>query len=259
LQPVIFATEDSAFSIGSEHWNSKWIRECYGDEVPHHLKHSIISCSGTTLGPINALLAYLNDICFEISRTEFSCNDQGNHNYVVHHKYLHLKLSSFRFVLEPNAISPLYTVGLMRPSSPPFHWNGSHIVRTGSPRPVAPVIHQLQSFQQWNNVLTSLGLMESVMGSAGRTYSEYSWLGPPYICLVGCGDTPFFTSSIGRSEIKLPSSYTGVKVQVTFTGFQFCLPELVHGRSMWTGSVRCLSRTCFCCWAELRDELWQVL
>jgi hypothetical protein len=113
-------------------------------------------------------------------------------------------------------------------------WNGSLIVRNSS-RPVPPVIHQLQIFQPWSEVLLALGLFEYTVGDAGRTYSEYGWLGPPYACVVGCGGSPFFVSSIGRSEIRLPSSYPGVKVRITYRGFQFCIPELVYGRAMWEG------------------------
>lgn len=232
LQPVVFAAEDSNFVLGTEHWNSKWIRECYGEDVPAHLKSSVISCSGTTLGPLNGLLAYLHDMCNEISRTRFQCNDQGNHNYIIHHKYLHLKASSFPFVLEPNSISPLFTVGLQHPSALSFHWNGSYIIRD-SPRPLPPVIHQMQIFQPWSDVLVSLGLVEYSVSAEGRTHSEYSWAGPPYAC-VGCSGSAH-PSSIGRKEIRLPSSYPGVKVRATYTGFQFCMPAFVHGRSMWTG------------------------
>lgn len=49
---VIFAAEDDWVSIGSEHWNSMWIRDCYGNDVLQQLKHYTISCAGTTIGPL---------------------------------------------------------------------------------------------------------------------------------------------------------------------------------------------------------------
>ena len=233
-QPVIFAAEEGTAVIGTEHWNSMWIRDCYGQLALDQMRNSTISCSGTTLGPLNGVLLYLNDMCSEIARTQFECNDQGNHNYILHHKYPRLKPPMFNFVLEPNSVSPLYTVGIAHPSALPFHWNGSHVVRNSS-RPLPPVIHQLQIFQPWSHVLLSLGLLEHTVGDAGKTFAEYSWAGPPYACIVGCGDSAFFISSIGRSEVKLPSSHPGVQVRATYFGFQFCMPALVYGRSMWEG------------------------
>jgi hypothetical protein len=171
-------------------------------------------------------------MCFEISRTQFQCNDQGNHNYIIHHKYLHLKLSTYSFVLEPNSVSPLYTVGLSRPSALPFHWNGSHIIRNNSSRALPPVVHQSQIFQPWNDVLASLGLIEHTVGQLGQMHQEYFWAGPPYACVVGCGNDSW---SFGHIEVRLPSAYPGVKVRATYSGFQFCMPALVYGPGMWEG------------------------
>jgi hypothetical protein len=230
-QPVVFAAEESSHTLGTEHWNSQWIRDCYGPSL-HHLHNATISCSGTTIGPLSGMLAYLDDMCFEISRTQFVCNDQGNHNFVIHHKYLHLKLSTFPFTLEPNDVSPLYTVGLALPSALPFHWNGSRIVRNSGARPLPPVVHQLQIFQPWNDVLGSLGLIEHSVGAVGQSHADYFWAGPPYACVVGCGNDSW---SMGHVEVRLPSAHPGVKVRAKYSGFQFCMPALAYGPSMWDG------------------------
>jgi len=214
-----------------------WIRDCYGQHALDEMRNSTISCSGTTLGPLAGMRVYMNDMCSEIARTQFACYDQGNHNYLVQTKYLpHVGIDSpaFHVALVPNSLSPLYTVGIAQPSALPFHWNGSHIVRNSS-RPLPPVIHQMQIFAPWKDVLLSLGLSEHSSYSNGRSYSVYSWVGPPYACIVGCGPSPFLHSSIGRTAVTLPSSYPGVKVRATYVGFQACIPALLYGRSMWDG------------------------
>ena len=237
LKPVVFAAEEAVPTLGNEHWNSMWIRDCYGRDVLESIRNATISCSGTTLGPLSGMLVYMNDMCSEIARTQFACNDQGNHNYLVQTKYLPrvgIDSPAFHVALVPNSLSPLYTVGIAQPSALPFHWNGSHIVRNSS-RPLPPVIHQMQIFAPWKDVLLSLGLSEHSSYSNGRSYSVYSWVGPPYACIVGCGPSPFLHSSIGRTAVTLPSSYPGVKVRATYVGFQACIPALLYGRSMWDG------------------------
>jgi hypothetical protein len=145
------------------------------------------------------MVAYLTDMCSEIMRTQFKCNDQGIHNFIIRDKYMRLNASTFPFSLEHNSVNPLFTVGIAHPAALPFFWDGSYILRN-STRPTPPLVHQLQIFPPWNDVLRSLGLVEiqattllksneksliSETGLAQRSATRGVLLGWSALCVCG--------------------------------------------------------------------------
>lgn len=65
-------------------YNSKWIRDCYGESELDRLGNNAVICAGTILGSWKAMLDYLS-LVEQITRSRYRhCNDQGIHNYIVH-------------------------------------------------------------------------------------------------------------------------------------------------------------------------------
>ncbi len=75
-------------TIGNCPWNSGWIRDLYGAEALAGLSGQRIVCSGVTLGPTQAIEAYLRAMCGEIWRclpqvASGAGYDQGIHNQLI--------------------------------------------------------------------------------------------------------------------------------------------------------------------------------
>lgn len=74
--------------LGTEPFNSGWVRHVYGDEGLTRLNGRRISCSGVTSGTVDGMLAYLSAMVAELARvlpasagTAFL--DQAVHNYLL--------------------------------------------------------------------------------------------------------------------------------------------------------------------------------
>ncbi len=77
--------EDNSQSIGSNQFNSQWIREAFGEEVLNQIANKPIICSGTTYGNIESMVDYTNLMIEQIKRVkDRGCKDQGIHNYLIH-------------------------------------------------------------------------------------------------------------------------------------------------------------------------------
>ena len=85
-------------SIGKCGWNGKWVEECFGHQVLTDIGDNSIICSGVSLGTMDAVLDYLdnmNDIITGAHKTDIgqlskfpTCErngvDQGAHNVLVY-------------------------------------------------------------------------------------------------------------------------------------------------------------------------------
>lgn len=81
---VIFAQERQL--LGACRATGGWVRAMYGEEMVHHLRDFLISCSGTTFGTVPGMLDYLAAMTSEfcrLGRQLLSGWDQGVHNYIV--------------------------------------------------------------------------------------------------------------------------------------------------------------------------------
>ena len=84
--PLMVAIESDTQRIGTCRYNRYMISFCYGAEELERLSHRVISCSGTTLGTLRSMSTYLDRMAAEIvDRNKQHCNDQGLHNYLLHH------------------------------------------------------------------------------------------------------------------------------------------------------------------------------
>ena len=73
-------------SIADCEWTSKWIVNGYDDSVLNDIENQIVSCAGTTLGPVDRIKAYLHDLLVEIQQLKdaYTCADQAAHNVLLH-------------------------------------------------------------------------------------------------------------------------------------------------------------------------------
>jgi hypothetical protein len=88
--PLVLAMEDARATIGACASNSFWIRNLFGEPGIAQLGNRRISCSGTTLGERDALLAYIDQLMAladpaTMQRlTPYRGHDQGMHNALLH-------------------------------------------------------------------------------------------------------------------------------------------------------------------------------
>jgi hypothetical protein len=65
-------------------YNSKWIRDCYGEAELDRIGNRSVICAGTILGSWRAIIDYLS-LVEQITKNRYrQCNDQGIHNHIVH-------------------------------------------------------------------------------------------------------------------------------------------------------------------------------
>jgi hypothetical protein len=76
--------EKEGVSIKEQSSNRAWILGTFGPEVFEYLKDKSIICAGTTYGPVDAMLTYLDAMVSTIFKQNGSNNDQGVHNFVIH-------------------------------------------------------------------------------------------------------------------------------------------------------------------------------
>jgi hypothetical protein len=99
LQKNPFEAIDGDFVSGLEpitigecpNYNSRWIREIYGNQVLQNILDKNIACSGVTLGTTEKIENYLAEMCNEIWRKLTEVNtmlgfDQAIHNYLIYHQ-----------------------------------------------------------------------------------------------------------------------------------------------------------------------------
>jgi len=110
---VCFFLEDDRISINQQMANTSWIVQAYGPRGLVELGSYPISCSGVTIGPVAAIIRYL-DVMVEhllrLTRQERGI-DQGVHNYILRKNLV----SNARIIA--NGDGPVITVGLMSDES----------------------------------------------------------------------------------------------------------------------------------------------
>lgn len=74
--------EDPSERVGVEGFNTRWLRNLYGDAFVDRHRDRPISCSGTVVGTREAMLEYLTEMIGEIvwRRRPMGSHDQGVHN-----------------------------------------------------------------------------------------------------------------------------------------------------------------------------------
>lgn len=74
--------EDDSARIGDEAFNTRWIRNLYGEAELARLEGQQISCAGTLIGTYASVLAYLGQMVGEVvwRRRPLGSHDQGIHN-----------------------------------------------------------------------------------------------------------------------------------------------------------------------------------
>lgn len=77
--------EDPAHVLGTEPFNSRWIRNLYGQGRLAELAHETVSCSGTVAGTRKEVLHYLAEMSGAIAwrRRPLGSHDQGVHNHLL--------------------------------------------------------------------------------------------------------------------------------------------------------------------------------
>jgi hypothetical protein len=77
--------EEDHLRIGTDHFNTLWLRKLYGVSTVTALGGTPISCSGTVVGTADAIRRYLTEMVSEIvwRRRPLGALDQGVHNWLI--------------------------------------------------------------------------------------------------------------------------------------------------------------------------------
>ncbi len=91
-------------------FNSRWIRDLYGQDGLDELGDAVVSCSGVTIGPRRAMMAYLEAMADEVDRhvVQLGPHDQAIHNWLLYQG----RLAGARPV--PNGTGRVQTMGEQR-------------------------------------------------------------------------------------------------------------------------------------------------
>ena len=89
---IYFIKEEDCVTIGQEHYNSTWIKQCYTKKIYYQLKHFNIICSGIVVGNKKNILLYIKNMLYKINKVLNSREqnrfldvfDQGITNYIIY-------------------------------------------------------------------------------------------------------------------------------------------------------------------------------
>ena len=84
-RPVCISLEDTRIKWEPTH-NQRWLRDIYGEDVLADVTENFVACSGTTIGTMQGVAAYLDVLCTELETRAYDrmqVYDQGIHNYIV--------------------------------------------------------------------------------------------------------------------------------------------------------------------------------
>jgi hypothetical protein len=133
------AMENPEIPIGACSWNRGWILAGYGAETLERAKDKLISCAGTTIGPVKLVERYLKLMLGQIAEMKdaYECADQAAHNLLLHDGALEpvKRLRNFE--------GPILTVG----TEPVYRLNREKALvnRDGS---IIAVVHQYDRHEE---------------------------------------------------------------------------------------------------------------
>jgi hypothetical protein len=134
MQDALYVAMESRTRVTSDcQYNTAWIRKGYGEEVFAEMSPHVISCAGTTLGPVARIKQYLETLLKEIItlRDAYGCADQAVHNRLLQQGRLEPVIRLY------NDDSPVLTVG----AEPTYELDSSGYVLDGKgTRPT--IVHQ---------------------------------------------------------------------------------------------------------------------
>lgn len=101
------AMESKEKIIGDCHYNSNWVRSGYGQAKLDELANQVVSCAGTTIGPMLHVKRYLRTLLTDIIglHNAYDCADQAVHNKLLYAGAIHPVRQLF------NDNTPILTVG----------------------------------------------------------------------------------------------------------------------------------------------------
>lgn len=78
--------EEGEKTIGESEGNAQWIREGFGEDALGKIADKSISCSGTTIGSIDSIMAYIKAMIDSFVQLKYHSwgIDQGVHNYIIY-------------------------------------------------------------------------------------------------------------------------------------------------------------------------------
>lgn len=125
--------------IGKCAANTMFLEETCGPKVLAEMADCRVSCSGTTIGDVDSIMAYLKEM-INVSASGikmFRANDQGAHNFIVHRKLIPA------LHLHDNYESSVFTMGCEPEEA--IRWNtADEVVRAdGTPY---PILHQYDRY-----------------------------------------------------------------------------------------------------------------
>ena len=108
--------EEPSIRIGSEPYNSKWVKDCYGAAVLSAIGQNTVSCSGYLIGSAVEMGQYVDAMAAELVKhgvCESNGIDQGVHNVLL---YAAVRArggdaAALKWVKHSNAMGPVWTGG----------------------------------------------------------------------------------------------------------------------------------------------------
>jgi hypothetical protein len=106
---VCVFSEPKNLTIRADPYNSRWIRDTFGDETLHELGDNPVVCAGTIVGPANEIRQYCSTLVDIVLKQKDPANvsDQAVHNYMTHKRLF----PNMR--LYDNDTGPVLTMGMV--------------------------------------------------------------------------------------------------------------------------------------------------
>lgn len=129
-------------TIGKSFYTSYWIKHAFGTKAFDAIKEKMSICSGTTIGTVERIMHYLENMIFAQARitaglTGLGGFDQGVHNYLIYNDYF----PGSR--LTANADAEVATLG-----ESTSIWFNNEMELVNREKKVIPVVHQFDRFPE---------------------------------------------------------------------------------------------------------------
>lgn len=89
---LVLSRECDTLTLGTERWNSQWLRDGYGDDAVAALGSKSILCAGVVFGPIRMMRDYVGTMSEELARLGIevvrAIGDQPVHNFLAYNDRL---------------------------------------------------------------------------------------------------------------------------------------------------------------------------
>lgn len=149
----LFEENADASTIGQSSFNSRWLKDAYGEEAVKPFFEKPIICSGSTMGETVAIEAYLRGAVAQFDKTKCKLKgcDQGFHNYLYYSGKLDNVDGIRDVVVFPQGKGIINNLGVLR-SKPLKEWGllDKNMNVLNWDKSISPVAHQFDRDDELN-------------------------------------------------------------------------------------------------------------